>query len=547
MGCSPSFTSLLQYLALRCQSPATLAAASRRRDRMERLSGRDTAQERWPKSPKTRGTAGGRGDSPKVDSRLMRVFFTNLGCKLNQAENERLAREFVAAGHQVAAALADADLHVVNSCTVTAAAARSSRQAARAAARLATGRPLRTVLTGCWATASPAEAATLAGVDLVVPNGDKERLLEWVSRAFAEAPEPPPNLPGAASRASHLAPAPPEDPAPAGTGTGLPQGPIGALPPHGNTRALVKIEDGCDMRCTFCIIPATRGRQRSRPPAEVVAEVRRLAAAGYREIVVTGVQISAYRAAPAGPELAPSRRSLGLAYLVRAMLAALPGPADPAGMPSAAADGPPATRLRLTSIAPWELDGELLALWSDRRLCRHLHLSLQSGADATLRRMRRPYTAGRYARLVERARAAVPGVAVTTDVIVGFPGETAAEFEESLATVAALDFAKVHVFPFSPRPGTAAAALPDAVPPAEQRQRMARMMAVAERSEQAFRTAHLGRRVMVLWERPKGDCGQGLTDTYIRVFSRDGAALRNQLVEVELAALAPGGMIGRLV
>jgi threonylcarbamoyladenosine tRNA methylthiotransferase MtaB len=472
----------------------------------------------------------------------MRVFFTNLGCKLNQAENERLARDFLAAGHQVAASLDDADLHVVNSCTVTAAAARSSRQAARAAVRRAPGRPLRTVLTGCYATASPAEAAGLAGVDLLVPNRDKERLLEQVARAFPE-------------------------PARTGTVAGLPEEHAGAhLPrlPHGNTRALVKIEDGCDMRCAFCIIPATRGRQRSRPPAEVIAEVRRLAAAGYREIVLTGVQISAYRAAVAAAAALPghgraSGRPLGLAHLVREVLAALPAAADRPGSAAARApssdpppggpgapEGPPATRLRLTSIAPWELDDELLALWSDRRLCRHLHLSLQSGADATLRRMRRPYTAGRYARLVERARAAVPGVAVTTDVIVGFPGETAAEFEESLATVAALGFAKVHVFPFSPRPGTAAAALPDAVPPAEQRHRMARMMAVAERSEQDFRRAHLGRRALVLWERPKGGQGQGLTDNYIRVFSPDAMALRNQLVEVELVALAPGGMIGRL-
>ena len=438
----------------------------------------------------------------------MRVFFTNLGCKLNQAENERLARDFLAAGHQVAASLDDADLHVVNSCTVTAAAARSSRQAARAAVRHAPGRPLRTVLTGCYATASPAEAAGLAGVDLVVPNRDKERLLEQVTRAFPET-------------------------ARTGTASGLPReyavAPL-SRPPHGNTRALVKIEDGCDMRCAFCIIPATRGRQRSRPPAEVIAEVRRLAGAGYREIVLTGVQISAYSAAAFPGRGRAAARPLGLAHLVREVLTALPA----------------ATRLRLTSIAPWELDDELLALWSDRRLCRHLHLSLQSGADATLRRMRRPYTAGRYARLVERARAAVPGVAVTTDVIVGFPGETAAEFEESLATVAALGFAKVHVFPFSPRLGTAAAALPDAVPPVEQRQRMARMIAVAERSEQDFRRAHLGRRALVLWERPKGGQGQGLTDNYIRVFSPAAAALRNQLVEVELAALAPGGMIGRL-
>jgi threonylcarbamoyladenosine tRNA methylthiotransferase MtaB len=301
------------------------------------------------------------------------------------------------------------------------------------------------------------------------------------------------------------------------------------------------------MRCAFCIIPATRGRQRSRPPAEVIAEVRRLAGAGYREIVLTGVQISAYRAAAALPgRLHASGRPFGLAHLVWEVLANLTAAAEAPGVPSRAGDDPPATRLRLTSIAPWELDDELLALWSDRRLCRHLHLSLQSGADATLRRMRRPYTAGRYARLVERARAAVPGVAVTTDVIVGFPGETGAEFEESLGTVAALGFAKVHVFPFSPRPGTAAAALPGTVPPAELRQRIARMMAVAERSEQDFRRAHLGRRALVLWERPKGGCGQGLTDNYIRVFSPAGAALRNQLVEVELVALAPGGMIGRL-
>jgi threonylcarbamoyladenosine tRNA methylthiotransferase MtaB len=457
------------------------------------------------------------------------------GPRRRGTENERLARDFLAAGHQVAASLDDADLHVVNSCTVTAAAARSSRQAARAAVRRPPGRPLRTVLTGCYATASPAEAAGLAGVDLVVPNRDKERLLEQVTRAFS----------------------------PAGTAAGFSEGSAGAglqRPPQANTRALVKIEDGCDMRCAFCIIPATRGRQRSRPPAEVIAEVRRLVGAGYREIVLTGVQISAYRPYAALPGRGhASARPLGLAHLVREVLAALPAAADRAAstaIRAPSADHPPdgpaapgglhATRLRLTSIAPWELDDELLALWSDPRLCRHLHLSLQSGADATLRRMRRPYTAGRYARLIERARAAVPGLAVTTDVIVGFPGETAAEFEESLAIVAALGFAKVHVFPFSPRPGTVAAALPDAVSLVERQQRMKRMIAVAERSEQDFRRAHLGRRALVLWERPKGGRGQGLTDNYIRVFSPDAVALRNQLVEVELVALAPGGMIGRL-
>ncbi|HYL06543.1 MAG TPA: radical SAM protein [Thermoanaerobaculia bacterium] len=461
----------------------------------------------------------------------MRVFFTNLGCKLNQAENDRLARDFLAAGHQLAAALGEADLHVVNSCTVTAAAARSSRQAARAGSRVAPGRRPRTVLTGCYATASPAEAARLAGVDLVVPNAGKERLLERVLQAFAEAP--PAAQPGAPPGSPAIAAQPGAPPAAAAARSRL---------PHGNTRALVKIEDGCDMHCSFCIIPATRGRQRSRPPAEVVEEVRGLALAGYREIVVTGVQISAYRAAGD----APGRRN-GLASLVRELLAALPPAASSSGAPPPAAPALPAARLRLTSIAPWELDDELLALWSDRRLCRHLHLSLQSGATATLRRMRRPYTAERYERLVQRVRAAVPGAAVTTDVIVGFPGETAAEFEESLATVAALGFAKVHVFPFSARPGTAAAALPGAVPPPELRERMARMLAAAARSELEFRSAHLGRREVVLWERPRGGTGQGLTDNYIRVFSPEGAGLWNRLAEVELLALAPGGMLGRVV
>jgi threonylcarbamoyladenosine tRNA methylthiotransferase MtaB len=164
--------------------------------------------------------------------------------------------------------------------------------------------------------------------------------------------------------------------------------------------------------------------------------------------------------------------------------------------------------------------------------------------------MRRPYTAERYARLLERLRAAVPGVAVTTDVIVGFPGESAAEFEDSLATVAALGFAKVHVFPFSPRPGTAAAALPGEVPAPERQRRMARMIAAAERAEREFHAAHLGQRATVLWERPRDGRSQGLTDNYIRVFAPPGnlaAAHRNRFAEVALVALTGGGMLGRIL
>jgi threonylcarbamoyladenosine tRNA methylthiotransferase MtaB len=411
----------------------------------------------------------------------VRVYFTNLGCKLNQAEIEGFARDFLAAGHEVVAALADADLHVVNSCTVTHTAARTSRKAAGRGRRSG----LRTVLTGCYAS-DPTAAARLADVDLVVPNTEKDRLLERVHAAFPEAvPESPVPVPYV-----HL--------------------------PFGNTRTLLKVEDGCNMRCAFCIIPQTRGRQRSRPPADVLAEARAHTAAGYQEIVVTGVQISAYR-----------WEGMGLFDLVRMLL-------QESGAP----------RLRLTSIAPWDLDDRLLGLWSDRRLCRHLHLSLQSGATATLRRMRRPYTAAAYARLLERVRAAIPGVAITTDVIVGFPGETAADFEASRDFVEAARFAKIHAFPFSPRPGTEAAALPDPVPPTEIRERMERMLATAEQAETGFRRAALGRRETVLWEKPRGGMGHGLTDNYLRVYSAEGAGLWNRFSEVELVELADEGLLG---
>jgi threonylcarbamoyladenosine tRNA methylthiotransferase MtaB len=420
----------------------------------------------------------------------MRICFTHLGCKLNQAEIEAMARRFTAAGHRLVGSLAEADLHVVNTCTVTQAAARQSRKTARGGRRANPN--LRTVVTGCWSAGEPAAAASLEGVDLVVPNGEKEALFERVVAAFPDF---------AASESAETEPVP------------VPWVPIDL----GHTRALVKIEDGCNMQCAFCIIPQTRGRQRSRPPGEVVAEVRSLAAAGCREVVLTGVQISAYRG-----------EGIGLADLVARVLAE-------GGAP----------RLRLTSIAPWELDHRLLDLFQDSRLCRHLHLSLQSGCSATLRRMRRPYSAQGYAARVEKVREAIPGVAITTDVLVGFPGETAAEFAESVETVRAIGFAKVHVFPFSPRPGTAAETMPGPVAPEEKKDRAARMMAVAAAAEQEFWLRQLGQRVTVLWERPKtAGVAQGLTDNYVRVFCRTDWDLWNRFAEAELVELTEGGVRG---
>jgi threonylcarbamoyladenosine tRNA methylthiotransferase MtaB len=439
----------------------------------------------------------------------MRVHFTSLGCKLNQAEVERLARRFVASGHQVVDRLEEADLHVVNSCTVTHLAARDSRKAAGRAIRQ--GSAQRTVLTGCYAAAEPEEAARLAGVDLVVSNEEKEHLVERVEVAF-------PELAGSSRDGrDSLVPCAPLLPGLTGENLGE---------RGGRTRALIKIEDGCNMRCAFCIIPSTRGRQRSRPPHEIVAEARDLVAAGYREIVLTGVQISAYGFRAAGEGGAAVR----LAGLVRALLAETDVP-----------------RLRLTSIAPWDVDEELLDLWRDRRLARHLHLSLQSGSTATLKRMRRPYSAAGYLATVEEVKGAIPGVAVTTDVIAGFPGESEDELAESLATVEAAGFAKVHVFPFSPRPGTEAATLPGRVPPEVRKARMGRLLALARRAERAFEAAHVGAQATVLWERPKGGMGYGLTDNYLRVLAPEGAALRNRFSRVRLVEVAEEGLRGELL
>jgi len=391
----------------------------------------------------------------------MRVFFSNLGCKLNQAEVERLKRQFVDGGHELASSLVHADLHVVNSCTVTHVAARDSRKIVRRGRRL--NPALKTVLTGCHVNASPDEAAGIAEVDLVVPNEHKDDLLARVREAFPRSVRPL---------------------------TSAPQNGVPYMPMHlVNTRTLVKIEDGCNMHCAFCVIPHTRGRQRSRTHDQVVDEVRSLAAAGFQEVVLTGVQISSYR-----------WQGRGLFELVEAVLGRT-------GIP----------RLRLTSIAPWKFDQRLLDIFASGRLCRHFHLSLQSGSDATLKRMRRPYTSDAFADLVGMIRARVPAIAITTDIIVGFPGETEDEFRDSLDFTERMQFARVHAFPYSSRPHTEAATLSDHVAHHTKRERMKRMLLAGERAERAFWGEQLGTEVEILWERPWRGHWLGMTDNYIRV------------------------------
>jgi threonylcarbamoyladenosine tRNA methylthiotransferase MtaB len=271
-----------------------------------------------------------------------------------------------------------------------------------------------------------------------------------------------------------------------------------------------------------------RGRQRSRPPDQVLAEIQGLLAAGHQEIVLTGVHIGAY-----GRDRGGGGQDADLWALVTRILADTDLP-----------------RLRLSSIEPWDLPERALSAWEDPRLCRHLHLPLQSGSDAILRRMARRYTTAEYAALVSAARAAIPGLAVTTDVIVGFPGETSAEFAESLATVQEMGFARVHVFPYSLRPGTPAAGMPDQVPPPVRAERARAMRAVAAASSRAFHQQFVGRTVEVLWESSRAGPGEpvwsGLTNNYLRVRAASPEDLANRFTPVRLVALARDGLRGEI-
>jgi len=294
----------------------------------------------------------------------MRVYLESLGCKLNQSEMETLARQFVAAGHELVASAEAADLCILNTCAVTHVAARKSRQTAHRLRRL--NPDARLVITGCYAevTTEPLEA------DLTVGNEDKARLLDLIRSAGFRLPE-----------------------------TGHQQPVADTRPPVARTRAFVKIQDGCDNACTYCIVHVARGRQRSRPRDAILEEIRALVAEGYKEIVLTGVHVGAY-GRDAGGASQGDLRSLVTAILTET-------------------DVP---RLRLSSIEPWDISPDFFDLWQNPRLCRHLHLPLQSGCDATLRRMGRRYTTTTFAQIVAAAREAIPGLAITTDIIVGFRG-----------------------------------------------------------------------------------------------------------------------------
>ena len=412
----------------------------------------------------------------------MNVFLTSLGCRLNEAEVESWARTFERGGHAVVAAPERANVVVVNTCAVTSEAARKSRKLVGALHRR--NPEAHVVVTGCFAQLEPAAAAGLAGVDLVVPNRDKDRLPEVLAAELDLRAMPAMATEPDATHAFREA----------------------------RTRAFVKVQDGCRNRCTFCVVTVARGEERSRTVEEVVAEVRALEARGTREVVLCGVHLGGY-----GSDL-----GLDLSTLVDRVLRATAVP-----------------RVRLSSLEPWDLPDDFAALWgmAGGRLLPHLHLPLQSGSDAVLRRMARRCMTASYARLVEQLRAGVPDLHVTTDLIVGFPGETEADWETTLRFVEEIGFAHVHVFPFSPRAGTRAAELAGRVHGDVLRERSRQAHELAARMKRAHLERAVGQRRPVLWESGEAGRWSGYTDTYLKVETAAEDDLENVIEDVTLAAV----------
>jgi threonylcarbamoyladenosine tRNA methylthiotransferase MtaB len=428
------------------------------------------------------------------------VSFATLGCRLNQVDSQDLQARLEARGFRTVPLEEPADVVVVNSCAVTARAELSDRQAIRRAGRVNPG--ARVVVTGCWAQTDPAAAAA-AGGDLVVGTADRDRLPDLVEALLADA-----------ARGVHVSPL--ADPAP------LRLGPLAPAP--GRSRAFLKVQDGCQHRCAFCIVPLARGASRSAPPADVVERVRALVAAGHAEVTLTGVDLGHY-----GAGLAPRPT---LAGLLRAL------------------EGIPGLRwVRLSSLLPAYVTPDLVeVLAGSPVVAPHLHLPLQSGSDRVLRAMRRPYSVAMYRALVERLAARIPDLGLGADLIAGFPGETDADFEATVRLVETLPFSYLHVFPYSARPGTEAA--PRApVPSATVTRRAERLRRLGHARNLAFRRRLVGsvREALVLETRDRATGGLvALTDNYVEVTFTGSSDLMRRLVAVRVTGAEPAATHGAL-
>ncbi len=436
---------------------------------------------------------------------------TTLGCKVNQADSETISDQMSAAGFEQRDFGERADVYIVNTCTVTHLGDRSSRQLIAQAQRRHPDALL--VVTGCYAELNPQAVAALPGVDLVIGNAGKDALIQTIkdrigapeqeSASLTTSPSPSRTLPVLSLDTQHIGSdgvlpfqAAEEEPEPDNPSQVLANSTQAAEQAHSRifsrTRVQMKVQDGCDNRCTYCIVPYVRGKSRSRNIASVVEQVQRKARAGYQEIVLTGIHLGDYH--PDDDE------QLDLGNLISSLLHETEIP-----------------RIRVSSLEPEDFRLEWLELWQDQRMCRHFHLPMQSGSDAILRRMARRYNSERYRTIITTAKQLIPGVAISTDIITGFPGETDEDFEQTYQLANELEFAKAHVFRFSPRQGTPAARMRGQVKDEIKKARSQRLLSLNDAHGRLFREQFLDETVSVLVEQSKHGYWEGLTDNYIRV------------------------------
>lgn len=430
---------------------------------------------------------------------MPRVAFTTLGCKVNQSETEAMEGLFKQRGYEKVDFDQPADVYIINTCSVTHLGERKSRQFIHRASRL---NPKAVIaVTGCYAQVSPAELAAIPGVDVIVGTRERYKIVELVEEAASE----------------HHTINAVTDIMEADTFEDIP---LFSAP--GRTRAFLKIQEGCTNFCSYCIIPYARGPLRSRPLDSISREAAKLVGAGFKEIVLTGIHLGAY-----GREMAGH---ITLTDAVRAVLAIN-------GL----------ERLRLSSIESVEVPDEIIEwMRTDKRLCRHLHLPLQSGDDRVLKAMNRHYDTMKYRQLIDNIRRRIPDIAISADIIVGFPGETEEMFANTLAFVDKIGFARMHVFPYSRRSGTPAADFSGQIPEAEKKRRVHVMQELAEKKTVQFQEGFIGRTQTVLFETYNGSILDGLTDNYIRVYAPGNSNLTGTLQPVRLERHYRDGLWGVL-
>lgn len=424
----------------------------------------------------------------------MKIYLDTIGCRLNQSEIEKIGGQFLKAGHTLIDNASEADMVIINTCTVTKEAASDSRQKARQAYRSGAKN---IVLTGCWATMDVKQAWSLPGITHVITNNEKDKLVPILLDIPRETTDLNPNirqpLPGA----------------------------------HSRTRAFIKVQDGCDNHCTFCITRIARGTSHSQSISMVVEDVLAAQRGGVKEIVLTGVHLASW-----GHDFSPP---LNLTNLISEII-------ERSTIP----------RIRLSSLEPWSLDEEFFGLWKTNRLCRHIHLPLQSGCASILKRMGRKNTPQSYTQIVKLARSVCPDIAITTDIIVSFPGEGDKEYCESLDFVEQTHFSGGHVFSFSARPGTPAVKLENLVTKKIRKYRSSQMRALFHDASINYRNTFVGKEVSVLWE-SCDSCSDnkwllhGLSEHFIRVTAVSTKPVRNTINRVYLKKITTDGMAGKII